>query len=72
MGLAAQAQAQVVTAGFLIVNCNPRFLKALKTDEGHPDLLSSYRSKLGGILASLYIIHRICQYYRTTVITKRL
>jgi hypothetical protein len=26
-------------------------------------MLSSHRSELGGILAALYIIHRICQYY---------
>jgi hypothetical protein len=26
--------------------------------------MSSYRSELGGILAALYIIHRICQYYQ--------
>jgi hypothetical protein len=31
--------------------------------DGHPALLSSYRSELGGILAALYIIHRICEYY---------
>jgi hypothetical protein len=26
-------------------------------------MLSSYRAELGGILASLYIIHRICSYF---------
>ncbi len=32
-------------------------------DDGHPRLLSSYRSELGGILSVLYIVHRICQSY---------
>jgi hypothetical protein len=32
-------------------------------DDGHPALMSSYRSELGGILALLYIIYRICKYY---------
>jgi hypothetical protein len=32
-------------------------------DDGHPISMSSYRTELGGILAALYIIHRICEYY---------
>jgi hypothetical protein len=32
-------------------------------EDSHPQLLSSYRAKLSGILAVLYLIHRICQYY---------
>ncbi len=32
-------------------------------DDGHPRLLSSYRSELGGILSVLYIVHCICQFY---------
>jgi len=31
--------------------------------DGHPLLMSSYRAKLCGILAVLYIIHHICNYY---------
>jgi hypothetical protein len=31
--------------------------------DGHPDFMSSYRSELGGILASLYIIYRICSHF---------
>ncbi len=31
--------------------------------DGHPSMLSSYRAGLGGILASLYNIHRICSYF---------
>jgi hypothetical protein len=31
--------------------------------DGHPTSMSSYRTELGGILAALYIIHRICEYY---------
>jgi hypothetical protein len=32
-------------------------------DNAIPELRSSYCSELGGILAILYIIHRICQHY---------
>ena len=32
-------------------------------DDGHPTLMSSYRLELGGLLASVYIIHPICHYY---------
>jgi len=31
--------------------------------DGHPALVTSYRSELSGIVATLYIIYRICQYY---------
>jgi hypothetical protein len=33
-------------------------------DDGHPSLMTSYRTELGGLLAVLYIIHRICQHYQ--------
>jgi len=32
-------------------------------DDGHPALMSSYWSELGGVLALLCIIYRICKYY---------
>lgn len=32
-------------------------------DDGHPSLMASYRTELGGLLAVLYIIHCICQHY---------
>jgi len=32
--------------------------------DGHPSLTSSYRAELGGILVSLYLIYKVCQYYR--------
>jgi hypothetical protein len=35
-------------------------------DDGHPTSMSSYISELGSILAALYIIHRICDYYEIT------
>ena len=35
--------------------------------DGHPSMLSSYRAGLGGILASLYIIHRICSYFHIEI-----
>ena len=31
--------------------------------DGHPTLLSSYQSELGRILASLYVIYKICDQY---------
>jgi len=34
--------------------------------DGHPDLLSSYRAELSGIVALLYIIYCICQHYSIT------
>jgi hypothetical protein len=34
--------------------------------DGHPDLLSSYRAELSGIVSRFYIIHRICQHYSIT------
>ena len=34
--------------------------------DGHPKLTSSYRSELGGLLAVLYTIYRVCQYYQVT------
>jgi hypothetical protein len=35
-------------------------------DDGHPASVSSHRPELRGILAALYIIHRICSYYDIT------
>lgn len=31
--------------------------------DGHPNLLTSYRAELSGIIATLYIVYRICQHY---------
>jgi hypothetical protein len=33
-------------------------------DDGKPALISSYQSELGGILASMYIFYRFCNYYK--------
>jgi ribonuclease HI len=32
--------------------------------DGYPSLVTSYRAELSGIIACLYIIHRICHYYQ--------
>ena len=32
--------------------------------DGHPNRTSSYRAELGGLIAILYIIHRICSHYK--------
>jgi hypothetical protein len=34
--------------------------------DGNPSLMSSYRTELGGLLAILYMIYRICQQYQVT------
>jgi hypothetical protein len=34
--------------------------------DGNPSALSSYRAELGGLLAILYTIYRICQHYQVT------
>jgi len=31
--------------------------------DGHPKLVTSYRTELSGIIASLYLIYRVCQFY---------
>jgi ribonuclease HI len=31
--------------------------------DGHPELVTSYRAELSGIVAFLYVLYRICQYY---------
>jgi hypothetical protein len=41
-------------------------LQGAGPDDGHPRLMSSYRSELGGLLAVLYTIYRICQHYHVT------
>jgi hypothetical protein len=38
--------------------------KGARPMDGHPSLTSSYRAELGGILVSLYLIYKVCQYYR--------
>jgi hypothetical protein len=35
--------------------------------DGHSTSMSSYRTELGGIVAALYIIQRICEYYDMAV-----
>jgi len=40
--------------------------------DGHPSLVTSYRAELSGIIASLYLVYRICQYYNIETGTVRL
>jgi len=35
--------------------------------DGHPTLVTSYRAELSGIVATLYLVYRICQFYSITV-----
>jgi hypothetical protein len=34
--------------------------------DGHPALVTSYRSELSGIVAALYLVYRLCQFYNIT------
>jgi hypothetical protein len=34
--------------------------------DSNPDFMSSYQAELSGILVSIYIIHRICNFFHTT------
>jgi hypothetical protein len=34
--------------------------------DGNPQLMSSYRAELGGLIAILYTIYRICQFHQVT------
>jgi hypothetical protein len=34
--------------------------------DGHPDLLTPYRAELSGIVATLYAVYRICQFFNIT------
>lgn len=34
--------------------------------DGHPTLMSSYRAELGGLIAILYTIYRICQFHQVS------
>jgi hypothetical protein len=45
-------------------NDRKRLLKGAGPGDGHPALMSSYRSELGGLLAVLYTIYHICQHYQ--------
>ncbi len=39
-------------------------LQGAGPDDGHPMLINSYRSELGGLITVLYIIYRICSHYQ--------
>jgi hypothetical protein len=34
--------------------------------DGHPNLVTSYRAELSGIIATLYLVYGVCQYYHIT------
>jgi len=40
--------------------------------DGHPALVTSYRSELSGIVAALYLVYRLCQFYNITTGTTKL
>jgi hypothetical protein len=35
-------------------------------EDGHPTMMSSYQSELGGLLAVLYTLYKVCSYYDIT------
>jgi hypothetical protein len=39
--------------------------------DGHPALVTSYRSELSGIVAALYLVYRLCQFYNITTGTMK-
>jgi hypothetical protein len=49
--------------GWVFSNDTNPNLQGAGPDDGHPDYMTSYRSELGGLIAVLYIIHRICAAY---------
>jgi hypothetical protein len=60
---ATSSHAQVFASGLV---CNI-VATGVGPVDGHPALLSSYRSELSGILAALYIVFHICQHYNITM-----
>jgi hypothetical protein len=49
--------------GWVLSDTNKTILaQGLGPADGHPTLMSSYRAELGGLIAILYTIHRICQF----------
>jgi hypothetical protein len=49
--------------GWIFVSDTNPTLQGAGPDDGHPDHMTSYRSELGGLLAVLYIIYRVCSAY---------
>ncbi len=49
-----------------VVSTNDRIMlaKGAGPADGHPNLMSSYRVELGGLVAILYTVFRICQHYQ--------
>ena len=43
--------------GWVLATEQQTLLQGAGPDDGHPSLMSSYRSELGGLLAVLYIIY---------------
>jgi hypothetical protein len=49
--------------GWIFANDSTPVLQGAGPDDRHPDHMTSYRSELGGLLAVLYLIYRVCSYY---------
>jgi hypothetical protein len=53
--------------GWVLSDNNKRTLaQGLGPTDGHPTLMSSYRAELGGQIAILYTIYRICQFQQVS------
>jgi ribonuclease HI len=53
--------------GWVLSDTNKRILaQGSGPADGHPALMSSYRAELGGLIAILYTIYRICQFQQVS------
>ncbi|MFN9983335.1 MAG: hypothetical protein ACK53Y_25635, partial [bacterium] len=59
---AVSSYATVFASGML---CR-KITSAVGPVDGHPSLVTSYRAEMSGILATLYLVYRICDYYKVT------
>jgi hypothetical protein len=59
---------QLNIASFAVVFASSLSQQTITTSvgpvDGHPSLVTSFRAELSGIIACLYIIHRICHHYQ--------
>jgi len=59
---AVSSYATVFASGLL----RRKITSAVGPVDGHPSLVTSYRAEMSGILATLYLVYRICDYYKVT------
>jgi hypothetical protein len=53
--------------GWIVSTTDQKILaKGAGPVDGHPSLMSSYRSELDGLITILYTLYRICKYHQVT------